>query len=582
MGLEMQGAQVVTYDATRVVWRWEGTAGRAAPTPETWGEPVATTFTMPAGIPVYLDANLQWQFPEATIRFWIESPDGRVCQSGGTVGHYDNDRAACGLAAGPANETETWTVAVQSVSSFGEAPFTLTLEIALPSWLDDPPPAAAIHTTGARALPDSAWPWPLPAFAVHEIPAVAFEPTLGIADDGDVYYVAVVQGETIVPQVWRSADAGASWTDVSPTIAGSQRDPDANGGDPYLHVDPVTGRVFVMDLPSFACTLVAFSSDQGATWTHNPLACGSTPTDHMNIWTGIPPAGTPTVGYPRVVYLCYNDLEGGLWCTRSLNGGLNFLPATLVAMDEGGTPFVWNPVAPCGYVEFGHGASSPVDGTAYVPRISCDTLLIHVSRDGGAMWEEIVVDDATGVIDDIIDQDEATVAVDAGGNVYYMWLDPDRLPRLTVSTDKGRTWSDPVVVSAPGINATRFPAITAGDEGRIAFMYYGAADPDHGRWDAYVGVVLDALASEPVIATAPASDPLDPLRVGRCVGRCGGIGDFMDIQSDPITGSIWVALVDGCTPDACSPHGPRISTDPGTAIASGQVAGPTLREEGST
>lgn len=580
-GLAMDGAQVVTYDATRVVWQWEGAAGPAAPTPATWGEPVATTFTMPAGIQVYVDATLHWQWPDATLRVWVEGPDGSACQATAEViGFADTARADCGLAAGPIDETETWTVAVQSINSYGDAPFTLTLEIALPSWFDDPPPAAAIHTTGARALPDSAWPGPLPAFTAHEIPAIAFEPTLGVADGGEVYYMAIVQGSARVPQVWRSVDSGASWTDVSPTIAGSPRDPDM-GGDPYLHVDPVTGRAFAMDLfTPHACTLIAFSDDQGTTWTHNPVGCGSSPVDHMNIWTGPAPAGTPTVGYPRIVYLCYNDLAGGLWCTRSLNGGVSFLPATLVAVEEGGTAFA-NPNAPCGYSEFGHGASAPVDGTAYVPRISCERLLIYVSHDGGITWEEILVDDATGVIDDVIDEDEVAVAVDAAGNVYYMWLGPDHLPRLTISTDEGRTWSGPVVVSAPGINATRFPAITAGDEGRIAFMYYGAADPDHGRWDAYVGVSVDALAPQPVIATVPASDPADPLHVGRCLGRCNGIADFMDIQHDPTTGSVWAALVDGCTPDACSPHGPRITFGYGAAIASGQVAGPTLREQGS-
>ena len=39
---------------------------------------------------------------------------------------------------------------------------------------------------------------------------------------------------------------------------------------------------------------------------------------------------------------------------------------------------------------------------------------------------------------------------------------------MAVSTDHGKTFSDPLMIAPPGVNEVNFPVVTAGSEGRIA------------------------------------------------------------------------------------------------------------------
>src|SRR5256884_9287656 len=68
--------------------------------------------------------------------------------------------------------------------------------------------------------------------------------------------------------VMRSSDKGKSWQAVSPPLnlgVVNTTDPDFTL-DPYLHVDPVTSRVFSFDLNLVCGGEEIFSDDEGVSW----------------------------------------------------------------------------------------------------------------------------------------------------------------------------------------------------------------------------------------------------------------------------------------------------------------------------
>jgi hypothetical protein len=204
------------------------------------------------------------------------------------------------------------------------------------------------------------------------------------------------------------------------------------------------------------------------------------------------------------------------------------------------------------------------------------------------------------------------MAMDRAGNLYYLWLDAQgdftggTTPMLSISTDGGETWSASVDVGVPGLTAAKYPSIVAGDDGRIALFYVGS-DIEGGfaatdeqmhaaRWDAYISFSIDALADEPVFATAMVNPADDPLRRGSCRERCetgpqacyvdcsiagtGTVGmfDYLQLALDPTSGTVAASLVDLCT-NLCATAG-GTADDPWSFIGAVgvQIQGPSLFE----
>ncbi|MDQ3963788.1 MAG: glycoside hydrolase [Actinomycetota bacterium] len=433
----------------------------------------------------------------------------------------------------------------------------------------------------------------------------AWEPTIGFGPDGAAYYVGsdtTFQGVLPPPAVYKTVDEGRTWENVSPwltPLAKSVPPPVRSAfytppmsGDPYLHVDPDTGRVFSYHQQAYLfCDSWSRSADGGETWKtwdtcneafFEDVSWG----DHPTITTG-PPRVSKMNGYPNVVYFCSSwNSEEITRCRRSLDGGETWEPL-LDAMTK------------CGGLT-GHVKTAP-DGTVYLPRLGCDAAWINISRDDGQTWTTVKVDDTvwTEPGQEIGLDHEAHVAIDQAGNVYYMWLGDNDLPYISVSRDEGKTWSPPVNVAAPGVTAANFPHIVAGKQGRIAVMYlgskieggYDAEDMSSASWDAYVGFSLNALSPRPVFAATTANPSDDPLKRGNCFERCmaensnpieqeryrfDGMYDFLDMDLNPVTGAIWIALVDLCN-DACATRdGTSDNTQFARAAVSVQLQGPRL------
>jgi hypothetical protein len=262
-----------------------------------------------------------------------------------------------------------------------------------------------------------------------------------------------------------------------------------------------------------------------------------------------PPVDSPTIGYPNVIYYCFNDLATSS-CTKSLDGGVTFVstgePAFALAEDGS---------AECGGLH-GHGV---VDhgGVVYLPREFCGKPYLAISRDEGRSWERMQID-RTPMPSQVSDP---SVAVDGRGNIYYAWIPNDRLPHLSISTDGGSTWSKPMMIAAPGVTEANLLTLAVGRPGSVAFAYVGSDDSAFQecrkdskcklgrdgppRWHAYVGQTTNALGRHPLFYSATVNDKRDPIVRGGCgPGRCAPLIDFIDMTVSP-AGEAWASFVDG-------------------------------------
>ena len=396
----------------------------------------------------------------------------------------------------------------------------------------------------------------LPQARLYDSGMDAAEPTLGHLSDGSIFFVATdVDSEPTPSQVnvVRSTDEGDSWETTSPRIG------PANAHfltiDPYLWVDPATQRVFTVDLTQ-ACSMLSFSDDQGASWTTNPMACGRPVNDHQTLFGG-PPVTSPTIGYDNVVYYCWNDVLTSS-CSKSIDGGLTFVdsgnPAFLGLEPNSDQEGVGGIQGFCTGLH-GHGVAG-VDGTIYLPRAYCNRAVLAISKDEGQTWSIVEVAKMPAVNQTGGGGANTSVAVDAKGNIYYVFVgDEDRLPYLTVSKDGGETWSEPLDVSAPGVTESNLATVDVGDPGKIAIAYYGSENAPGApysasylqtTWNGYITMSADALKQRPVFMSASVNPRSDPLVRDRCgPGRCKTVLDFIDIEIAP-DGTPWAAFVDSC------------------------------------
>jgi hypothetical protein len=428
---------------------------------------------------------------------------------------------------------------------------------------------AIAHHANAEVIRSKTIAAKAPRIQLSRIGLNSTEPTIGMTNDGTVL-TSAFQSNTRI-EVMRSTDRGKSWELVSPQIGG--RNTQLLSLDPYTYVDNRLGdadssRVFTIDL-TVACAYLSFSDDSGDTWTTNPLACGRPVNDHQTLFSG-PSVSSPTVGYPNIVYYCWNDVLTSS-CTKSLDGGLTFSATGQPAFPGPGSP------VGCGGLT-GHGFVGN-DGTALLPSGVCGQPWLAISADEGTTWNRVQVA-SNGTSDH-----EADAVIDAKGNIYYTWVGQDRLPYLAVSKDGGNKWSRPMMIAPPGVEEANLPAMDVGGNGKIAISYMGSensrfapggAQVDYSAttWNAYITISANADSKVPIFYTTTVNNKKDPLVRGTCgPGRCQAVYDFIDIVID--RGEVWGAYVDGCTGPCIEPGATQSSGSEG--ITGRLVGGPSLR-----
>lgn len=409
---------------------------------------------------------------------------------------------------------------------------------------------------------------PLPVAARVDVGREAAEPTIGVTSKGNIFFPAAtfdgpgVQGITRLARTETRAsyDNGKTWE----TVGGNDFANPPTTLDPYIHVDPDTDRIFSDDL-TLACSYLAFSDDEGKSFTKNPVACGLPVNDHQSIVTGKPVTST-TSGYPNIVYYCGINQIADTSCARSTDGGRTFLPGGIayVGINPGSENIF------CGGLA-GHTVTGRA-GEVYVPRLYCDVPTVAISTNEGNTFTQVKVSDVKGQPF----QHESAMAVDSAGNTYYTWIGFDGLPRLAVSRDAGRTWAKEMVLNPPELAQANLPDLAAAGPGQIAVSFYGSAnrccyevdeeapgnrDNRHARWSTYVVTTNNALATDPTFYSTTVDPRPDPSVKRACgPGRCGNTLDFLGVVITP-KGEVWSSSVDACTPAGGDITGSNVTGD---------------------
>jgi len=432
-----------------------------------------------------------------------------------------------------------------------------------PSPPEEPSLPEGIFVTGPDGLSVDVPPLPM-IFNFSDVGEDGAEPSLGITSSGCIFFIAF-------EKVMRSCDHGESWEDVSGPQCAFQTN------DPWGWVDPITDRIFAVQMQGLETSWICWSDDDGESWLGNPHDSGTTPiNDHIKLASGPWTSSGYGIGgivsqnfYETAVYYCYNKLAG-IFCYTSFDGGATFEAGGQLyglATTNGGL----------------HGAiTSAPDGTVYVtPRVQTPTVI--VSDDNGLTWFDRTMGEDTGTPNP---RKNSEVATDTESNAYHIWTGADEGVYMSRSTDSGQSWEqNSTRISPVEIISSVFPQVDAGDPGRIAITYLGSenaselnqSDIDGNPWDGnahyansnvsyylYITYSLNALDENPVFHTVRAS--ADPVQVGSiCLnsGDCRDIGgsnrnllDFNDLHID-LEGRVYIAFADGCFGDCATSDNPQ-------------------------
>ena len=343
-----------------------------------------------------------------------------------------------------------------------------------------------------------------------------------------------------------SSPADAYWEKKPLVLAATPR----ALGDPILFTDHGypgnvgTGRTFVSQEEVQAGSTTDKTDNDGDTFEPTVGAGAPAGVDHQTVAAGpfhlpVPPTAT----YPRAVYYASQSVSDAR-TSRSDDGGITFGPAIPMYT-----------TADCGGLH-GHIKVGP-DGTVYVPNNACGGTdpIGHadgqqaaiVSEDNGVTWSIRPIPGS-----DTKSDRDPSIGIATDGTVYMGMQSNDGHARISVTHNKGLTWSAPSDVGAQlGIQNIVFPAVVAGDPNRAAFAFYGTTtggnDYDQptfpGVWYLYIASTFDGGVTWDTQNVTPG----DPIQRGGICGAdpCRNLLDFFDATIDK-QGRVLIGWDDGC------------------------------------
>lgn len=303
---------------------------------------------------------------------------------------------------------------------------------------------------------------PTPSFRDPVVVAkqVGAEPMLDVAPDGTIFLTGTgAERKPVGPafatgpaqSIWRSADDGATWTDVTPPL------PTANGTgvDNAIAVGG-DGTVYYANAAGGVLELLR-STDQGETWL--PTASLRFPAPMHRTW--LAPRGQSEVN------LLVEGLDSHNWYHRSEDSGRT-----------------WTPPAPVNRRATTFGSDLAVarsSGTLYRATLAFDLnpaveethWHLHRSADGGATWEIVrmfpMEHELTG--------SWQSLEVGPNGTLYMAWSaawDGRSLVTYAYSTDGGDSWSDPRPLAPANGTTQALPWLDVRAEGEVGAVWYEA------------------------------------------------------------------------------------------------------------
>ena len=362
--------------------------------------------------------------------------------------------------------------------------------------------------------------------------------------------------EDISPAGSVAGACDAQWEDVSYILTSKK------SLDPILFTDQRTGRTFVSQLNSVVPpaspvliglnSLMAYTDDDGASWTPAQLNPPDGSYDHQSVGAGPYPASVPLgneVNKGSAVYYCSQIGVNGL-CSRSDTGGLTFNRSVPI----------FGPTDGCGGIH-GH-PKVAADGTVYVPVRGCNNVqAVSVSEDAGTTWkvrkvqgEGFSAKPPPGILD-------PTVGIATDGTLYFAYISSEAdggHARVAVSHNKGLTWiNDRDIGASQGIRNAVFATAIAGDRERAAVAFLGTTTPgDHqsadfrGTWYVFIAHTYDGGKNWVTVNATPNN----PVQREAGIWNQGGSNplrnllDFNGITMDH-KGRVIYSYADGCIGD---------------------------------
>lgn len=369
------------------------------------------------------------------------------------------------------------------------------------------------------------------------------EPSLQIAKNGTLW-----SSEIGPMQIWKSNDKGKTWQYIAPPISIGGADADTAEDD--------SGRLHVADQAGLDCLFYYRSKDGGKTfdivrathgkgiWFNGQGDCNGQKYSPANVdkpW--LITWGKDTV------YIAYGENGRGA-LDYSYDGGDTFKHTD--------TNFQPNGIA-----------ADPLDGSLYfvyafggsfdsaVGAMNQHKIGISSSNDLGKTFTDTLVVDRGNY--DVSAGGFGSLAVDKSHNIYVTWADNSSGKieiYLSISKDRGKSWSKPTKVSSASEKISILPTIVAGDTGKVAIAWYGSPDPaitrynaPNSQWYVFASVSLDALSDHPTFEeTKVSAEPMHRNSICTHVNKCngtdittgvypsgyeGGIADFFRIAVDP-------------------------------------------------
>jgi hypothetical protein len=346
-------------------------------------------------------------------------------------------------------------------------------------------------------------------------------PMIAVTRNGTVFVARSSGG------VMRSKDGGATWTriDVPAHVDGDSHTGGVHG---FVHVDTSDDRVYYStSLGAASCgasnggTVVSWSDDLGETWDGSTVGCDTYDWGKLLTARAISTeasvvyffgVGERVVGNERFVYRSRD--RGETW-ERTRNIASATVEPGMGAAAPDGTIYFDQPES-----VFLGGPERKADKTyPWDPADECK-LIIAVSEDEGDTWRHEPIP-GSKACNGIYGQER--VAVDADGNVYATWADDDdQQLYLSVSKDKGHTWSPRLNITSPSMNyVDHLTNVVAMEPGHIAVAYLGSLTSiQNGIFSVssdrsgFIAESFDALEQNPTFDSVPLTAANDPMLVG--------------------------------------------------------------------
>ncbi|HZU74460.1 MAG TPA: sialidase family protein [Acidimicrobiales bacterium] len=356
------------------------------------------------------------------------------------------------------------------------------------------------------------------------------EPGVNVGPGGVIYVNAPDGLLSNIPgspsYVWRSNNGGSSWT---LTPAGLRANL-PGGGDSNLAVDGASGTIYLTDLWLGSAT-ISSSSDQGNTWTPDPVAGVPVEDRQWIATTGSGPAG-------GIVYEATHQIPTGLVVSKSVDGGRTFPISSVAATPVDQTGCLCPPgnlIARAGSGTLGTG-----DSVGLIYSTSTGGVNFARSTNGGLTFSTSSVAPASS---DTTSSNFPVVADAGNGDLYAVWLDvatASDTVRMARSTDWGATWSTPTDLVTTGTSV--YPWVAASGSKVAVSLYHTTtvSTPDGApagtQWFESYLESSDGGSTWSGLTTADST----PAKTGAvCTGgtNCSADRELGDFQSDAVDGA---------------------------------------------